>query len=125
MSKLAALIASADISKLARKAGVELERLERLAAGEEPTLGELRRIAAALRFPLEDFAAPGASADGAQLLFRNAKAGFRSVEASDRLSRKIGHSFEILTRREPTHWLKAFEAGGESFADADAASVLF
>src|SRR5688572_18478867 len=99
MPQLTQLLASANFSKLSKKSGVDVERLKALAAGDEPTLGELRRISAGLRVPLDDLVTPSGSAEAAQLLFRNANLAGGSY-LFDRLSKKIGHSLDILGQPE-------------------------
>src|SRR4051812_34396585 len=109
MSQLRALIAAADKPKLARKTGLHQARLDRLALGEEPTMGELRRIASALHVSLEDLVGPGTNTGTAQLLFRNASAG---ADIAQRLSKKVGHSLDILAHPQATDWVQAFTTRG-------------
>ena len=124
MPQLAHMIATADFSKLSKKTGVDIKRLKALAAGEEPTLGELRRISGGLRLSLDDLVAPSNSTESAQLLFRNANLEDRPY-LLDRLSRKIGYSLDILQVPKSAEWLSAFNVAEESFSEAEQSAARF
>lgn len=125
MSDLARLLTTADTMKLSMQSGISVERLAALAQGAEPTLGELRRVAAGLGVPLEELVAPSGSAQGAQFLFRNVGESVKGTNIVDRLTRKIGYSLDIMSGAQQTEWLEVFKVPDQSFAEAEEAATLF
>jgi Zn-dependent peptidase ImmA (M78 family) len=126
MARLSELIRAANIAKLSKRSDVPADRLQALATGAEATLGELRRVATALRVGLDELVPPSHKAEGAHLLFRGASPAGEHLVVTERLARKIGYSLDILRKPEPYQWLAVFPSlTDESYSEAEAAATRF
>ena len=102
MNRLARIILDSRISldKLATKSGLNVDRLASIAAGEEASIAESRRIASALSIPLSFILLPSHNQERVELLFRrNLREKHLDPNLIDLMSTRIAYSLELL---EPT-----------------------
>ncbi|MGB8900094.1 MAG: ImmA/IrrE family metallo-endopeptidase [Methylocella sp.] len=133
MSKLSDLLQSNDIhpGKLSTKTGIPVARIHALAAEAEPTVGELRRLADALKVSITDFAPASSAKDQqADLLFRRAAVAGKPVPSAalQGLSRKMSCSFDLLgagRRQIGPWWLRNFERGEDTHQSAERNAAIF
>src|SRR5262245_43189542 len=105
MQRLSELVKAANQTKLTKRSGIPLERLQAIASVVDPSLTELRHLASALRLTLDDLVPPSAKTQQTRLLFRGARGEHAAL--TERLSRKIGHSLDILRQPKGVSWLEA------------------
>ena len=102
------------VPELSAKTTIPVERLEALGRGAEPTVGELRRFAAALDMSISDLLPHTDTQQKAQLLFRTTAAKKRRQPpvSVDRLAGLVGRAFDILPPvRRTCAWLSSMPEG--------------
>jgi Zn-dependent peptidase ImmA (M78 family)/transcriptional regulator with XRE-family HTH domain len=117
-----------DVSRLSERSGVTADRINAIINGEDPTLGELRRLSNALRVRIFDLLPTEQGKPTAQWLFRalGAKQKNPDPAALSSLSRKIEYSIKLLGPQPAAvrSWLGQFNRGA-SYADADENAGIF
>lgn len=101
-----------NLEELSLRTDIPIERLRGLSGGADPSMLEVRKLAAALKLSVADMAPMPKEARQADLLFR-ATAKMKNLPADtlvETLSRKMGYSLELLQRapnRIPS-WIREF-----------------
>ncbi|MBP2292669.1 ImmA/IrrE family metallo-endopeptidase [Azospirillum rugosum] len=118
-----------DVPKLSASTGISVERLSALASGAEPSLGELRKLSAALRLSINDFAPPNKTERDVNLLFRRAPVTGDEVPSTAILgmSKKMASSLDLLKKessRAP-QWFSEFKHHDNSVASAEENAFIF
>ncbi len=100
------------VRELSAKAAIPIERLEALGRWAEPTVGELRRLAASLDVSISDLLPHTDTQQKAQLLFRTtvAKKRRQPPVAVDRLAGLVGRAFDVLPPGTKNLHLAEFDA---------------
>lgn len=120
MTKLTSLLKSdtKKLSKIGDMTGISLARLEALIGGEEPTVGELARIAGAYHLQVEDLLPALGDQNPVEVLFR--ATGTTDDISISTLSRRMEFAFELLGRHDTIpKWLDEFDPADCSFAAAE------
>lgn len=130
MSQLTALLAKADLSSVAVKSSIASDRLAAIAVGAEPSLGEARRIATALKLPLSALLpnAERTPTGTAELLFRGAVNNEKTAQAAQRLATRVDASLSFERNAEQSTtpwWWSSFEAGGLTADEAEQNAAAF
>lgn len=114
---------------LSGRSGIARSRLDELMAGAEPTVVELRDLAAALRISISDFLASTEPEREVSLLFRQTIAPSRkraSRKPVDNLSTKVAHAFELLPDEETgPSWPSELRPLGHAYKDAERLASAF
>lgn len=118
-----------DRKRLSDRSGVAVERLTKLLEGEDPTLGELRRISEALSIPLTEFTEVTPVQREADLLFRRASLAGKHVQQHTlaSLSRQMANSLNLLSAMSTSEpwWMSKFELSDGTYASAERNAVIF
>lgn len=100
-SRLSTLLGSQNLTKLAVRTGLSVERLELLRGGTEPSMAEVRALARGLKMPMNQLMADD-SAEPVRTLFRH---GFHrlakadpQVTADDIVSERLARALELVHR---------------------------
>lgn len=130
MARLTDLLADVDMALVAGKALMPEGRLAAIAAGAEPSLGEARRIATALKLPLSAFMSGlrGEQPGRAELLFRGATDGAKTKVAAQRIAARVDASMTLAhdaEHGETPWWWSTFEAGGDTASEAERNAIAF
>lgn len=126
MKRVAKFIAETkDLRNLAEASGITEERLRELAGGADPSMAEIRAIAAALRVEPADLLGT-AKQDQIDFLFREtaAKSG---VATASKLSNKISSSLDLLPEHDVAGpwWLGHFQRDIATFESAEGNAYQF
>lgn len=120
--------AEVDLQRLGRKTGLAQERLQELVEDAEPTLAELRKLAAALKIPLSDFADTD-SVERISFLFRDTKLRGKPIprRVVSTLGSRIAGSSDLFGVRasESPWWFSRFSRGSDSFESAEQNASIF
>ena len=130
MARLTELLSGVDLPSLAGKALMTENRLAAIASGAEPTLGEVRRIANALKLPLSSFVSSDASAQPsrAELLFRGATQPGKTEIAAQRIAARVDASMSLASNTDANGtpwWWSSFEIGGDTALEAERNAATF
>ena len=116
------------IEKISETSGISKNRILECIAGADPSLHELRRLAAALKLNVSDFIVDSGVQHRANFLFRqtlprNRMQGLRFI---DSYSRQIGYSFEVLdTRQKSLLPFEDFKVERYTYEEADTNAARF
>lgn len=112
--------------ELSEKWGIPLPRLAQIAAGSDPTMYEVRKIARALHMDPSELLAGSSNEEQASFLFRDVakKADFGTLA---RLTNKISYSLDLLTKADIAGpwWSGQFERSESNYAEAEANARRF
>jgi Zn-dependent peptidase ImmA (M78 family) len=124
MKRLAQFVAGAR-EKLREFSGINLDRLEQLAAGAEPSMAEARAVARVLKIELAEVLGTSRQ-DQVDFLFRDTAAKSDLATVS-RLSNRIAWSLDLLPERDIAGpwWLGQFDRSADSFETATRNAVQF
>jgi Zn-dependent peptidase ImmA (M78 family) len=130
MSRIAERIRESRISleKLSADSGIPLERLHRFLEAEEPSLNELRRLAAALKIKLSDFVVDNEARSRAQFLFRQTLSKKKVAESGfiEDYSRKIAYSLELVSEKwADDNLIGHFKVVSATYAEAERNAEVF
>lgn len=130
MARLTEVLAGADLAVVAAKALMAEDRLAAIAVGAEPSLGEVRRIATAMKLPISALTLgdEGIQPGRAELLFRGA-AGQGSTEiAAQRIAARVDAALTLARPAEANTnpwWWSSFEVGGDTATEAERNAAAF
>jgi Zn-dependent peptidase ImmA (M78 family) len=115
-----------SLGKVARKAAVQLDRLQEIAQGAEPSLAELRKITSALKMSPRDLVM-SAEQEPVRLLFRtNAPSKIRDSSTVDRISSRVAYSLDLIGEaQELPKWLREFHVDTSKPGAAEYGAALF
>ena len=113
------------LEDVSARSGLTLDRLEELAHGADPRLGELRRLTDALQVSLLDLAPPPSQYARANVLFRNV--GSHNRNLVDSISRRMAYTLELVPDSEPARvsWREHFARIEQTWAGAEECARLF
>jgi Zn-dependent peptidase ImmA (M78 family)/DNA-binding Xre family transcriptional regulator len=117
-----------SLEEAAQKSGISLERLERVDAGEELSLGELRKLSSALKISIGDLKSKRRKFPDLEVMFRRGagKLDPRKAGVIDLLSSEIAAVFDIASGLPPnTAWISAFPQVEQTKEDAELIAELF
>lgn len=118
-----------DAPKLSASTGIPVERILALASGAEPSMGELRKLSAALRLSINDFAPPNKTERDVDLLFRRAPIAGGEIPntAVLGLSKKMASSLDLLksAKGQAPWWFSEFKHYDNSGASAEENAFIF
>ena len=103
------------------------ERMQELLEGADPSMGELRKLATALKVGIADLL-PQAENHKVDILFRNALTHGRTDSATaSSLSRKMSYSADLIgsSGANATWWLPLFKRGGNDLEEAEENARIF
>lgn len=128
--KLAEQLAERQISfeEAAKKSGIPVERLQRIAAGDELSLSELRILSSSLKLPLGDLRSKRQKSPDLQVLFRRGLHQLDPYRAQviDALSREIAAVFDIANGLPPnTAWIDHFPKAGQTKENVERFAQMF
>lgn len=126
MTKLADLLKNdvKKLSKIGTRTGIAVARLEALISDEEPSVGELTRLAGFFNLTVEDLLPSVARENAVEVLFR--AAGSNDEVSVGALSRRMGSALELLTgRSEVPSWFGEFDPRDSSFEAAEGNATHF
>lgn len=119
---------SVTLEQLAERADISPERVTQLLSGEDASLGELRRIASALKTSISDLVPQGEIYKQANLMFRRyvPKENIIDDRSIHHISQKIENSFHLIGEvRSRNKWSEYFKIEVEDYETADALSERF
>jgi len=126
MKRLSQFILAANArDRLSEASGIDLNRLGQLAGGSEPSMAEVRALAAALKIePLELLGTP--KQEQVDFLFRNTAAKSDLATVS-KLSNRIAWSLDLLPDRDIAGpwWLGQFDRSANDFETANRNATQF
>jgi Zn-dependent peptidase ImmA (M78 family)/DNA-binding Xre family transcriptional regulator len=130
MQKLQDILTSSSLSaeQIADKSGIAEERITRILNGTDPTISELRKIAAALKINLTDFVPQSSSQHDLRLKFRQglARHDEPSIKHAAALENKIASTIELIgLNRSPKRWAQNFNVEKFDYANAERAARQF
>ena len=127
--KLINALQTRSLDTVSGQTKIATERLHAIAAGADPTMGELRRLAEALKLSLTDLIPPPANFEKANVLFRRTSQKVSAAEADlvDSISRRIAYSLDLVGDSMAWNpaWLLEFPSGGETYAQAEQSASRF
>ena len=102
-------------------------RLVELIAGAEPTLGELRQLAAALGIAVSDFLPRPSQPSPVTMLFRQTMGPLKPshMPALELLARQMERSLELLPPAQPPSWMELFMGPHTTYPDAERDAETF
>lgn len=129
MSSLAELLSAKTERQrkgLAKRADIELSRLEALAGGHEPTMAEVRRLSRALGIAVEDFVRPQANEERrTEMLFRHSAGEHPLPSSAGSLARRIASSVDIVVPRTMPRWKQYFLPPENTLGNAEDNARIF
>jgi Zn-dependent peptidase ImmA (M78 family) len=130
MARLSELLSEVDLAAFAGKASVAEDRLAAIVAGAEPSVGEARRIASALKLPLSALLsrAGGGEPSRAELLFRGATAPGKADIAAQRIAARVDASMSLARNADNASipwWWSRFERGAHTALEAERNAATF
>lgn len=113
-----------EISSLAR---IPEDRFAELLTGAEPTLGELRKLAAALGISVSDFVPGSGQPSPATVLFRQTMGELKPsyMPDVDLLSVQMERSLALLPSGTSYHWTTSFTGSHDTYLDAERDAETF
>src|SRR4051812_6888195 len=103
MSALANILAGkteAQLKRLSNRAGIDVDRIRQLVAGDDPSLAELRLLASALGVQFEDLLPSVGREAQVELLFRRSMGPDSKLPISaGRLARRMTSSLDLLAAK--------------------------
>jgi Zn-dependent peptidase ImmA (M78 family) len=117
-----------SLEEAAEKSGIPLERLQRVVAGEELSLAELRQLSTALKLPLREMRSKRQKLPDLQFLFR---AGVQQLDPYkariiDLLAREVAAVFDIANGLPiNTAWINDFPQVPQTKENAEFVAQLF
>jgi transcriptional regulator with XRE-family HTH domain len=116
------------LEKLAKRTGLSIVRLEQIMQGAEAKLGEIRKLASALKMSIADLVVKTPIEKRAEFLFRQKmhKAEGEESLVVSRLSRFISHSFDFLPAENVApSWLRSFGVQKVNYNEAENLARIF
>lgn len=115
--------------EIAEKASLSLQRVEQILDGGKAALSELRAISAGLRVPMHVLAQGRRPSESTSLepLFRSVRGAGVDLDVTlERIVTFVESALELLpARNEAPDWLKEFDVGPATYAEADRLSKQF
>ena len=121
-------IRPAQPDELSARSGIAPDRIKALLAGAEPSMGEVRRLAEALRVPVVDLVASRPIERQADMLFRSRlksqPESYEPVIAA--FSKKMSYTFDLLrSETQGPWWAQHFVSRDNTYAGAERNAAIF